>query len=182
MLSVFSRYRNAAADDHTLVYINFLRSEDYVDFHTVNRQRWSALGLVLQSPSQGLRAIQILEGSGVNIPRILDDGRSYLSIALEATNDISILQYLYDNGCAPHLNRQDKWGWTPLHYCVFAESGANCDVKLPQLRFLLKEGANTETRAGHHLLIPILGLSDFTPIELVDPLEQYQPTRARAIL
>ncbi|KAI0445939.1 ankyrin repeat-containing domain protein [Xylaria telfairii] len=182
MLSVFSRYRNAATDDHTLDYINFLRSEDYVDFDTIDRQGWSALGLALQSPSQGLRAIHTLEGLGVNISRILDDGRSYLSIALEATNDISILHHLYDNGCALHLNRQDKWGWTPLHYCVFAESGANCDAKLPKLRFLLEKGANTETRAGHHLLIPIPGLSDFTPIELADHLEQYQPTGAGAIL
>ncbi|KAI1736088.1 ankyrin repeat-containing domain protein [Xylaria scruposa] len=182
MLSVFSRYRSTAMNDHTINYINFLRSEDYVDFDTIDRQGWSTLGLALQSPSQGLRAIQILNGLGVNISRILDDGRSYLSIALEATKDISILQYLYDNGCAQHLNRQDKWGWTPLHYCVFAESGGNCNTGLPKLRFLLEKGADTETRANHHHLIPIPGLSEFTPIELADHLEELQHTGAGLLL
>ncbi|TRX91560.1 hypothetical protein FHL15_007565 [Xylaria flabelliformis] len=182
MLSVFSRYRSTAMNDHTINYINFLRSEDYVDFDTTDRQGWSTLGLALQSPSQGLRAIQILKGLGVNISRILDDGRSYLSIAIEATKDISILQYLYDNGCAQHLNRQDKWGWTPLHYCVFAESGAKCNTGLPKLHFLLEKGANTETRAGYHNLIPIPGLSDFTPIELADHLEERHPTGAGLML
>ncbi|KAI8945685.1 ankyrin repeat-containing domain protein [Xylaria longipes] len=182
MLSVFSQYRNAVADDHTLDYINFLRSEDYVDFDTVDRQGWSTLGLALQSPTQGPRAIQILKGLGVNISRILDDGRSYLSIALEATKDIGILQYLYDNGCAPHLNRQDRWGWTPLHYGGFAESAANRDSRFPKLLFLLEKGANTDTRASHHHLIPIVGLGDFTPIELADHLEQRQPTGAGALL
>ncbi|KAI0465779.1 ankyrin repeat-containing domain protein [Xylaria cf. heliscus] len=182
MLSVFSHYRNSATDDHTLDYIHFLRSEHYVDFDTVDRQGWSTLGLALQSPTQGLKAIQVLQGLGVNLSRILDDGRSYLCIALEATKDITILQHIYENGCAPHLNRQDQWGWTPLHYCIFAESGGSCNSGLPKLRFLLEKGAKTEPRAGHHRLIPIFGLTDFTPIELADHLEQYQPKGVGAML
>ncbi|KAI1157457.1 hypothetical protein F5B18DRAFT_657658 [Nemania serpens] len=97
-------------------------------------------------------------------------------------NGISILQHLYDNGCALYLNQQDKWGWIPLHYRVFAESRANCYNKLPKLRFLLEKGANTETRASHPHLRPIPSLGNSTPIELADYLEQRHATGAGTML
>ncbi|KAI0537504.1 hypothetical protein GGR58DRAFT_527274 [Xylaria digitata] len=137
-----------------------------------------------RSPSHGLKALQTLVKSGVDISRILDDGRTYLALAAELSRDTRVLQYLYDNGCAPHLNQQDKWGWTPLHYCVFVESSSLHNIQTSKLRFLLTKGANLETKAGENqrIPIPILDSDGFTPVDLSNYLEKGRPTGVTALL
>ncbi|KAI0416380.1 ankyrin repeat-containing domain protein [Xylaria grammica] len=170
--------------DYTLDYINLLRSENYVDFDMCDESGWSIFVNALRSPDHSLKAIRTLVDTGVNASRILDDGRTYLALAAESSSDVRVLQYLYDNGCALHLNRQDKWGWTPLHYCIFTESGKRGDPMMRRVKYLLDKGANPEIIADEHERVPIPTLDSdcFTPIDLAEHLEKYLPTGLTALL
>ncbi|KAJ8129590.1 hypothetical protein O1611_g4044 [Lasiodiplodia mahajangana] len=170
--------------DCILDYINLLRSENYADFDLSDESGWSLFVNAFRSQHHGLRAIQALAGSGANLSKILDDGRTYLAFAAEMSRDIRVLKYLYDNGCAMHLNRQDKWGWTPLHYCVFSERGSWHEPGTPVIKFLLDMGANPEIKAGEHERVPIptFDSDHFTPIELANFLESYWPTGVTTLL
>lgn len=53
---------------------------------------------------------------------------------------------------------------------------------MSKLRFLLEKGANPVIRVSHYHLIPIPGLTTFTPIELAEHLEKCLPSDASAIL
>jgi ankyrin repeat protein len=139
MLSVFNLCLTPASYDYTLDYINLLESENYVDFDTCDSRGRSALLVALCSPSHALEAVPHLIRLGANGSRIFDNGQTYLTTAVEWTNNIIILEYLYDNGCAAHLNRQDKWGWTPLHYYIFSETGWRCNTRSSKVKFLLDE-------------------------------------------
>ena len=163
--------------DYTLEYINLLRSENYVDFDVCDEEEWSALSSAFRSPSYGLNAVRSLVASGVDISRILDDGRTYLALAAELSRDVEVLQYVYHNGCASHLNRQDKWGWTALHYCVFAECVRKYGSEMRRIKFLLEMGAKLEIKASEKQRIPIHTIAggSFTPIEMADYFEDRWP-------
>ncbi|KAK5636749.1 hypothetical protein RRF57_012461 [Xylaria bambusicola] len=163
--------------DYTLDYIDLLRSENYVDFDTCDEEGWSALVSALRSSAHGLSALKSLVASGVDIPRILDDGRTYLALAAELSRDVEVLRYVYDNGCASYLNLQDKWGWTALHYNVFAECVREHNSEMCRIRFLLDKGAKLDIEAGENQRIPILTIdgSGLTPIEMADYFEKRWP-------
>ncbi|KAI1357310.1 ankyrin repeat-containing domain protein [Xylaria arbuscula] len=174
MLDITRRYKRLPLPDYTVDYINLLRSENYVDFDACDEGGWSAIAGALRSPSHGLSALKSLVASGVDISRILDDGRSYLALAAELSRDVEVLRYVYDNGCGSHLNRQDKWGWTALHYCVFEECRREYGSEIRKVQFLLENGAKVDIEGGENQRIPIptLGRDRFTPVEMADHFEE----------
>ncbi|KAI1328048.1 ankyrin repeat-containing domain protein [Xylariaceae sp. FL0255] len=164
--------------DYTLDFIHLLQSENYIDFDIVDKCGSSNLEVALRSPKHALEAVQTIAGLGVDLSRIINDGRSYLSIACELVRDVRVLEYLFANGCAIHINRQDQWGWTPLHYCIFAECASSRHSPcLPKIGLLFEKGADPDIKARHHDLIPIpsFELQEFTPIELASFCERYNP-------
>ncbi|KAI0105009.1 ankyrin repeat-containing domain protein [Nemania sp. FL0031] len=183
-INLVSRCPSPPLYDFTVDYINLLRSENFADFDFSEPTRMSLFVNAFQSPCYGLQAIQALVHSGANVSRILDDGRTYLAIAAEMSEDIKVLKYVYENGCASYLNRQDKWGWTPLHYCVFMEWGRWHSPRTDKSKFLLDMGADPKIKAREHELLPIptFDSDHFTPIELADHLESHWPTGVSALL
>ncbi|KAI1131071.1 ankyrin repeat-containing domain protein [Nemania abortiva] len=183
-LNLMSRRREPPPYDYILDYINVLRSEHYADFDLYDQNGWSIFVSAFRSPSHGLQAIQSLVDSGADVSRILDDGRTYLALAAELSTDVKVLKYLYDHGCALHLNRQDKWGWTPLHYCVNAGRGRWHGPGSYMIKFLLDMGADLEIKAGQNDRLPMPDFNSdyFTPMELADHVERIRPTGVAALL
>ncbi|KAI0156503.1 ankyrin repeat-containing domain protein [Xylariaceae sp. FL1272] len=172
MMNVHRVLPHPSAGDHALDYIRLLHSENYMDFDTCDAAGWSPLLTAIRSPSDGLEAVTTLAKLGVNLSKIFDDGRTYLHMAAEMSHDVRVLEYLYDKGCAIHLNRQESWGWTPLHCCVFGMTqGKTFETKFKKLKFLLDKGADPEikSREIHRIVIP--DHEHFTPIELAEHLE-----------
>ncbi|KAI1770949.1 ankyrin repeat-containing domain protein [Hypoxylon cercidicola] len=155
-------------------YIKLLHSEGFVDFGNCDSKGYSTLVFEMQCYRTSLETIRYITKRGlVDFSRIMDNGRSYLHFAAELSSDVRLLQHLYVNGCKNYLNRQDQWGWTPLHYCVCAEYGDQSSIQLEKIKFLLEKGADPCIEARtNEMIFNSLGLEVFTPLDMADQLEK----------
>lgn len=116
------------------IYIQFFRfliEEAYVDFELVDEQQgYSAVRTALGSHEAAIEALNTLATAGVDFKRVLPDGRLALHQAAEACSGAETIKHLYEKYRVTEINRQDQWGWTPLHYAVdsksYKEEGSSC--------------------------------------------------------
>ncbi|KAI0137122.1 ankyrin repeat-containing domain protein [Xylariales sp. AK1849] len=155
--------------DRTMDYFCLLDEQSYMDFAAVDSGGWSALVSAIRSRDQGLRAVKFLKKANVNFEKIMNDGRSYLHLAAEMAQDVSILEYIYLNGCQQHINRQDCWGWTPLHYSIMSQSATRFGSRgMDNTRYLLAAGADPLILGKESPFVPyeLIGSYAFTASEL----------------
>ncbi len=75
-------------------------------------------------------------------------------------------EYLYACGLNS-VNRQDNFGFTPLHYCVLGGWQNNRPLTFKKIIFLLERGADPEIRGMNH---EIFG-ADYDEVGELTPLE-----------
>jgi ankyrin repeat protein len=121
-------------------------------------------------------SIKLLQKEGVDLTKILDGGQSFLHVAAQLAENVAVLEYIYTNGCQQYLNRQDNWGWTPLHWSVVSQAAMSGSGKsrIANFSFLLSQGADPTIKAHESDIIPwgFLPWQEFTAIELaisIDP-------------
>ncbi|KAJ6101900.1 hypothetical protein N7486_004327 [Penicillium sp. IBT 16267x] len=164
---------HASGNEQTLEFFRLLISENYTYWETVHEAGWSALLTAIRTRGSSSQALQLLARAGVNIGRILSDGRSPLHLAAELADDVSVLEHLYAAACSEDLNRQDMWGWTPLHYAIVAAYlNPSCPKSLQKIRFFLEKGARFDIKGGRRPLLfsERVATDEFTPGQLCNAL------------
>ncbi|KAH5605777.1 hypothetical protein HBI20_070000 [Parastagonospora nodorum] len=104
-----------------LPFLRVLAVENALDYDSIaNDPTWSVIKNAVKSGKDTVDALKLLRACGVNITRVLADGRTVLHLAAHHCQEDDALSYLLETGCAKDIDRQDQWGWTPLHYAVLA--------------------------------------------------------------
>jgi len=155
-MTTLSYTRESYDPETTVRYFQLLLAESYVDFNLFDNDmgQRSALWNAIRSREASASSIDILAQAGLQLNKVFPNGRNALHMAAEMGFDAEALMHLYSNHGVTELNRQDQWGWTPLHYAVASSSyqHRNC----AKVRFLLEKGANpylkgaNSFRGDHH--------------------------------
>jgi hypothetical protein len=140
-ITMLNLNRDTYHEETALSFFYILRQECYVDFDLVSDQGPSALLMAIRSGTSACTAIDFLAQNGVDLQRIYNDGRTALHICAEMASDPDTLKHLYNVYGLQEVNRQDQWGWTPLHYAVGSE-GLSPNPKNSSIPFLLDKGAD----------------------------------------
>lgn len=126
----------------TIRFFRILEEEKYADFDLQDKNGWSAVLIALGSHDVATRAIDMLASMGVPIGRIYEDGKTALHHAASYSSKVDTLKHLYETYGLTEVNRQDQYGWTPLHYAIgsayYKKDGHRCE----KVRYLLKMGAD----------------------------------------
>lgn len=135
----------------TLEYLRLLAAKDYLQLDTViGHECWSALQNALRSRSDAVDALKTLSSAGVDLFKVVDDGRTALHLAAQWCLDSEPLDYLYSVGCRNLINKQDRWGWTALHYAVIARNSALSSAPFSKVVSLLREKADVNIKGGRN--------------------------------
>lgn len=146
----------------TTDFYKILLGEQYTDFDSNDEQGWSAMYSAVRSGQKTLEALDLLANHGVNMKNIFPDSRTVLHLAAELADDSVVLEHIYSSYNMKDVDRQDKHGWTALHYAVRSAKPSQ------KARFLLEKGANPYIKAKEGPLSPSwLKGTTFTPFELV---------------
>ena len=153
----------------TLAYLGILAAEDVLRMDVIaGHQCWSALQNALRSGSDAVDALSLLYSAGVNLSKVMDDGRTSLHLAAEWCANDKPLEYLCSIGCKEHINKQDRWGWTPLHYATISRNSAVSSQPFSKVVSLARNGGNMYLRGEwnplNHYDQPH---GEFTPGELL---------------
>ena len=165
----------------TLEYLRLLAAQDCLQFDAaIGDECWSALRNALCSRSDAVDALKILSSTGVDLPKVMDDGRTTLHLAAQWCLDSKPLEYLYSVGCRNLINKQDRWGWTALHYAAIARNSALSSAPYSKVVSLLREKADVKIEGGenprNHYDQPG---GTFTPYEL---LSFARPSRFKLLM
>ncbi|KAJ5683077.1 hypothetical protein N7462_006242 [Penicillium macrosclerotiorum] len=155
-------------EEQTMDYFRILLSEGYIYWETADKTAWSAVNTAIRTRTNSLQALQFLVRNGVNLSRVFDDGRSALHLAAELAEDVEVLEYLCNQGCLDDRDRQDMWGWTPLHYSIIAAYLHTSPDVFQKVRFLLSKGAdvNIKGRVKEIFYPEKMPADEFTPGEM----------------
>ncbi|KAI9889930.1 MAG: hypothetical protein M1814_004653 [Vezdaea aestivalis] len=153
----------------TTGFLRLLFDEGFLHIDAIpNLQYGSALQNALQSGQDAVDALKILHTAGVDLSRETDDGRTALHLAAEWCVDSKPLEYLYSIGCRS-INKQDRWGWTALHYAVIARNSAVSTDPFSKAVSLFRNGVDVACRGTtnptNHYCQPD---EDFTASQLLD--------------
>ena len=153
----------------TLEYLRLLAAEQYLHIETATGQEfWSALQNALRSRSDAVDALKILVSTGVDLCKIMDDGRTALHFAAQWCLNSEPLEYLYSVGSQNLVNKQDCWGWTPLHYAAIARNSAVSTNPFSKVVSLLQKKAGAKILGGQNPCIYYDQPEErFTPFELL---------------
>ncbi|RDK39596.1 ankyrin [Aspergillus phoenicis ATCC 13157] len=151
-----------------LELFQFLLAEGYYGFHDTDENGYCAVFNALQATQDSLQCLKLLRAAGVSMNGVFEDGRSILHLAAEFSYNVGDLEFIYDNGGYEDLNRQDKWGWTPLHYAVTGSMRIRSEDPLQKVKFLLEKGADCsiQGRPIPHYYGEITCSDQFNPADL----------------
>ena len=145
---------NIVRDDRppkTLEYLQILAAEDYLQLDVfTGPECWSALQNAVRSQSDATPALKVLAGAGVDLAKITDDGRTALHFAAEWCLTPETLGYLCSTGQQLYVNRQDKWGWTPLHYAMLGNNSLSSSEPFSVAVSLVRLGADLTLKARYN--------------------------------
>ena len=147
-ISTFHLFRSDYEPD-TLGFFYLLASENYIDFNaSFGPQSFSAVQTALRTKTHATKALKFLRQHGVNLNRIQENGQTLLHLAADIARDPEVLEYLCSINGLEDINRQDKWGRTPLHYSVMSEYNGHCAIPFQKIRYLLSQGADHTIKGG----------------------------------
>jgi hypothetical protein len=143
-LTTLQYTREDYSTDTIVRFFQLLISESYIDFEVVDEDmaRYSAVWNAVKSREAAELALDILAQAGVQFGRIYSDGRTSLHIAAEMAYTVRPLIHLYSQYGVTELNRQDRWGWTPLHYAIMSTSYSTRTSNCEKVKWLLQRGAD----------------------------------------
>lgn len=168
----------------TLEFIRLLAAKDCLESEDfTGAQCWSAMQNALRAENHALEALKVLHSAGVDLSKCAEDGRTALHMAGEWSTDPKVVEYLCSTGCLQHIDKQDRWGWTPLHYCVSAHEDEEKDASFARAQVLLSLGANASicgdinfTTSHDH------PEEKFTPLELCNHQRPHLSDRLRDVI
>jgi hypothetical protein len=136
---------------NVLEFLRLLAAKDVLQYDVVcGYGCWSALQNALRARSNTVDALELLNSAGVDLSKIMDDGRTALHLAAELCVDSEPLEYLYSHGCQRFINKQDQWGWTALHYATIARNSAVTLTPFLKVVSLVRNGANITLEASQN--------------------------------
>ena len=160
----------ALADTETNIweFLNTLHKQYYSEFDRTFDETRSALMSAIRSKKHSVKALQCLSRAGADMARVSERGFTALDMAAEMSFDVSSLEYLCSTPAIAHINRQDPYGWTPLHYAVGAGYYGYHKSAFDKIKCLLEHGADPDIQGREHpILFPELSPPEvFTALEL----------------
>ena len=168
----------------TLDFLRLLAAEDALQLDVMSGcDGWPALHTALVCDSTAVDALKVLSSSGIQLSKVMDNGKSALHVSARLSASCDALEYLCAVGCSGYINRQDQWGWTPLHYAVASRNSAEVTIShtpYAKVLMLLQKGANPTIRSSQNAMKiygPLLG--SFTAYEF---LRQVRPARFKMLV
>ncbi|CAI6286616.1 unnamed protein product [Periconia digitata] len=126
----------------TIRFFRMLAEEKYTDFDLLDHSGLSAVVTALSSRDLSIRAIDMLVAKGINIKRIYEDGRTALHYAAMNSSNVDVLKHLHEIHGLTEIDRQDHYGWTPLHYAIGSPYYMDRNYQCGLVVYLLKMGAD----------------------------------------
>jgi len=151
-----------------LEVFQILHDQCFFDFSSASKGGRCALLTAIRRRTKVTETLQFLSRMGVDFARISTTSHSSLHWAAEMAYDVRCLEYLCSTSAIENINRQDSWGWTPLHYAVVSQRYGYRKAALDKIQCLLCNGADPEIKGRRHPLFfsKIQSLDEFTPLEL----------------
>ncbi|KAF3399279.1 hypothetical protein DPV78_006258 [Talaromyces pinophilus] len=170
-------------ENRILEFFHFLQDQCYVDFGAEKVGAWSAFTNALRSPGTSLECLKFLEARGVDFSKISTDGRSLLHFGAELAHEPEVIEYLCKACPSHYVNRQDDFGWTPLHYAIVFEALHMPQESLAKVQVLVRRGANPSITARRFPLLHVVDMDKdrFTAYELSEALKSDQYEKFLAI-
>ena len=172
----------------TVDFFRILHSQCYFDFDRTSQGIWCASLAAIRSTTDSVEALQFLARVGADLTRISERGATTLHWAAEMACDVQTLEYLCSTPAIEHLDRQDLYGWTPLHYAVASGRFGYREVAFGKIQYLLQKGADLCIRAREHPIFYVdsLDSEEFTALELSRALKtrfhtQFEEDTARIL-
>ena len=149
-------------------YFRVLHEQCYVDFNRTSRDGvWSSLLTAIRATTKSMEALRFLSEMGVDFARLSDKGASSLHFAAEMAREVQTLEFLCSTTAIQNINRQDAYGWSPLHFAVASGRYGYHEVAFDKIRCLLQHGIDPTIKARKHpMLFSELSASEFTALEL----------------
>jgi Ankyrin repeats (3 copies) len=187
-VSAMNLIRRDLPEESLVEFFNILKDQYFLDFHSIDTHRWCALMSAIRSRCYATEAINFLLGIGIDFNRIYEDGSTALHWAAEMASHRDILKQVCAVAGLQNLNRQDKHGWTPLHYAVISAHLNREANRYEKLTYLLDIGADYGIKGRHNLLF--CGnrkmMDEITPYQLamalnIEVAETFSKEAARVI-
>ncbi|KAL8711276.1 MAG: hypothetical protein Q9225_007138 [Loekoesia sp. 1 TL-2023] len=153
-----------------LPFLRLLAAEDALDLDVAAEfDQWPVLKNVFEAGKDSVDALKLVTGCGLSLTKVLIDGQTVLHLAAQYCSDSEVLTHLLTTPCVADINRQDRWGWTPLHYTVMSRHSAEGPTPYANAVLFLQRGADSTIRGRAHPGSPYQSSSDdFTCFELLE--------------
>jgi ankyrin repeat protein len=163
-------------------FFGILRDNHFLNFDSIHRQRWCALVSAIRSKRYDMEALRFLIGNGIDLNRIYEDGSTAIHWAAEMASHTEVLEQICSVAGLQNLNRQDKYGWTPLHYSIVSANLNSCTDRYGKMTYLLEVGADIDIKGRR---MPLFCLNrvmpqEITPYELALALNTEVAIRLKA--
>jgi ankyrin repeat protein len=151
-----------------LDFFQILHDQCIFDFNITNKGIQCALLTAIRRRTKSVETLRFLSSVGVDFLRIAETGHGAIHWAAEMAYDVGCLEYLCTTAAIENINRQDRWGWTPLHYAVSSRKYGYHEAAFEKISCLLSNGADPAIRGRRHLFFfrNTLPMDEFTPLEL----------------
>ncbi|KAI9891583.1 MAG: hypothetical protein M1814_002517 [Vezdaea aestivalis] len=150
-----------------LQFFQILRDQCFTNFSLTGPDLWNPVLTAIRRQNQSIETLRYLSDAGVNLSRIATNGHTSLHWAAEMASDPKCLEYLCSTSAVENINRQDKWGWTPLHYAISSGRYGYRSIALDKATCLLRHGADFGLKAKTHPLFFVrANLTEFDPLQL----------------
>jgi hypothetical protein len=153
-IGTLTLHRSEYSCETLVEMIRFLISECYTDFNFVDNRGYSIHVNVARNEGRAVEAFDLLASAGMSAAKIFPDGRSLLHLAAEHACKADFLEHLYNKYGLQDVNKQDRWGWTPLHWAFRAmavhvgkRNLSKREKIWKKVAFLLRNGADAGIRA-----------------------------------
>jgi len=137
-------------DSKHLEFFRLLRDESYSDFDKCySWQGRSAPQTAIKANNDVVMGLKLLVKYGVDLRKTSSDGRTFLHMAAELSIEPGVITFLLDTRCEQYIDKQDQWGWTPLHYAIIAEYYDRYASPFEKVEALIQRGARTDVKARY---------------------------------
>ena len=159
-----------ADTSQVLPFLRLLAAEDALDLDIATEfDRWPVFKNIFEAGKDSIDTLKLATSCGLSWTTIFIDGQTVLHLAAQYCSDSEALTHLLTTPCVADINRQDRWGWTPLHYTVMLRNSAEGPTPYANAVLFLQYGADPNIRGRANPGSPYQCPSDdFTCFELLE--------------
>lgn len=134
-----------AGTSNILPFLQLLAAEDAIDLNIeIELHQWPVLKNVVEAGKDSVNALKLVTACGLSLTKFLVDGQTVLHLAAQYCLDSEALTHLLATSCVAEINRQDQWGWTPLHYAVMSRDSAKGPTPYAKCCFASSKGGRSK--------------------------------------